>query len=66
MLDGLRWKSVLFIPRGCPCVQGLYLPVPVELQEPAVQQIGEQMMVAIPLPLLVERDDEQIGSLQIL
>ena len=36
------------------------------LVQPLPQQLGEEMVIAVPAPLVVQGDDEQVGSLEIL
>ena len=36
-----------------------------DLLAPLPQQIGEQMVVAVPAPLVVEGDDEQVGPIEV-
>ncbi len=37
-----------------------------KLPQPTAQHLGKQVVVAIPLPPVIERDEEQIGPLHIL
>ena len=36
------------------------------LQQPLAQQIGEQVVVAIPAPLGIQRHHEQVGALELV
>ena len=49
-------------PTGGPQVQGGCVPG-IDLR---AQKVGEQAVVAIPLTLVIERDEEQVGRLQML
>ena len=34
--------------------------------EPLPQQIGKEMMIAVPAPFVIQRDDEQVGTFEVL
>ena len=34
--------------------------------QPLPQQLGEEMVIAVPAPLVVQGDDEQVGVLEVL
>ena len=34
--------------------------------QPGAQDLGEQRVIAVPAPLVVERDDQEVGALQLL
>jgi hypothetical protein len=63
--DGLVDQPVLLAPAGRPVVQ-LRHQVRLGLQHAGAEQIGEQVMQAPPAALLVQRDQEQVGPLQLL
>ena len=63
MADCLGWQVVLFIPGTCPLVQerdlaGLFL------QRVREENLGEKVMIAVPLALVIEGNDEQVAPLQ--
>jgi hypothetical protein len=62
MVDRLIDQPVLLAPFGGPPVQ-LRDPTGLGLLQPGTQQIGEQVMEAVPAALLVQRDQEQVGAL---
>src|SRR4029453_18877680 len=47
----------------CPAVQ-LWHPLWIGLLQASEEQVGEEMVVAVPVALLVERHQEQVGSFQ--
>jgi hypothetical protein len=51
------------VPVTGPTVQGRHLLGPLVAQV-GLQHLREQVVVAVPAPGVVERDDEQVGSLQ--
>jgi len=64
MLDHFGGPPVAPVPRRCPEVQflnsfGAFMP------QEAVQDIGEEVVVTVPAPLVVEWDDEEIGALEL-
>ena len=63
--DRLGHQVVRGEPLGGPPVQPGH-PVPLVALEPAAQVVGEQVVVAEPLPLGVQRAQEQIAPLQFL
>ena len=61
--DGIGQHAGLGVPaRGRP-VQ-VASPVGVVGGEPRAQRVGEQVVVAVPPPMVVKRDDEQVLALQ--
>jgi hypothetical protein len=63
VLDGIPKLAVLRIPLACPSVQRLKL-VGLLVREVSAQDIGEQMVIAVPLPSPVKRHDEQVQSFE--
>ena len=63
--DGLVEVAGLLMPGGGPLVQGRHQPRlgGGELQ---AEQLGEQVVVAIPVAAVVERHQEQVGAFQLL
>ena len=59
MLDRFGGPPAALVPRCCPEVQ-LLDPFSAFLLQEAVQDIGEEVVVAVPAPLVVQRDDEQV------
>jgi hypothetical protein len=62
MVDRLVDQPVLLAPFGGPPVQ-LRQPRALGPLQPSAEQIGEQVMEAVPAALLVQRDQEQVGAL---
>jgi len=63
VLEGLRWGSAGLIPVGGSLVQRDY-DAGFGAAKLAQQELPEQGVVAVPLPLAVERDQEHAGGLQ--
>ena len=61
--DRLRRVVVGLEPGAGPPVQ-LGDLVGLLVEQVGVQDVGEQVVVAVPLPPVVERDEEQVGPLQ--
>ena len=57
---------------GSPCASHQALARAVQLgdvvgmlvEQPGPEQVGEQVVVAVPAPPVVERDEEQVGALE--
>ena len=60
---GLQQLAVVFAPFAGPDVQLGDLLRREALSEPLAQQVAEEVVVAVPAPLVVEGDDEQVGAL---
>ncbi len=60
MMGGLSHLSIAFQPARRPSMQ-LRRKVWRLLAQMVAQEVGKEMVVAIPAPFIVERDDEQIG-----
>ena len=63
MLYRLIDEPVLLVPLTGPAVQRWHL-LRLGLAQSLAQQVGKEMVIAIPTPLLVQGDDEQIGAFQ--
>ena len=61
--DRLGRLAVLLVPRARPPVQVRHL-VGLLVQQARLQHVGEEVVVAIPLAAVVERDQEQVAALQ--
>jgi hypothetical protein len=61
--DGLLGRPRLPVPGARPLVQGTHA-ARIGHRELAAQQLGEQMVVAVPLPVVVQRHQEQVLPLQ--
>ncbi len=61
--DGLGLLAVALEPRAGPPVQVRYL-VGLLVEQARLQHVGEQMVVAVPLAAVVQRDDEQVVPVQ--
>jgi hypothetical protein len=65
MLHRFRNHTLLLEPaRRTPMQLGHTLGV--LLAQPVPQQVGEQVMVAVPAPLLIKRDEKQVGPLELI
>ncbi len=71
MLKCFHLKAIVFVPLAGTDVQfvqaALFIPGRGRdvLVEPLPQQIGEEMMIPVPVPLVIHGNEEQIGALQI-
>src|SRR5512147_3212679 len=65
VLDRLIDVSVPFKPLGGETMEGgdLFWMCSMEL---LAQHFGEQMMVTVPTPIVIERDNEEVGQIKIL
>ena len=61
--DGLGAVAVLLVPLACPTVQ-LGRQLGLLVQEARPQDVGEELVVAVPLAPVVERDEEQVASIE--
>src|SRR5215211_3396186 len=61
--DRLGDQCVLLVPTGGAEVQRRQQPGPFALKA-ASQEIGEEVMVTVPNPLIVQRNDQQVLPLQ--
>ena len=61
--DGLRLLAVLLVPFARPPVQVRHL-AGLLVQQPRLQHVSEQMVVAIPPAAVIERDQEQVPPVQ--
>ena len=64
MVNGRSHLAVLLEPDGCPAVQ-LGHPALVALDQVGAQDVGEQMVVAPPLPAVIERHQEKPGAFEL-
>jgi hypothetical protein len=62
MSDGLVEHFVLLVPTTSPSVQ-LSNHRWLLLLQPTAQHLGKQVMVAIPVPLVIEGNQEQVAPL---
>lgn len=65
MLDRFFHETVAFEPGAGATMQGAGCFRMRSIQ-PETQQLSEQMMITVPLPHVVQRDDEKIGAFQML
>ena len=63
MADGHGLLTVLLVPHACPPVQVWYL-VGLLVEQARLQHVGKQMVVAIPLAAVIQRDHEQVPPVQ--
>ena len=61
--DRVGPQTVLLVPLARPPVQGGQL-IGLLLEQVRLQDVGEEVVIAIPLTLVIERDDEQVAALQ--
>ena len=58
-------QAILFIPLAGATVQFGHT-VRLLLVQSLPQQISKEMVIAVPTPLVVQRDDEQVGAFEVL
>ena len=63
MRDRVIGAAVFGVPPGRCAVQALHT-VGLLAGEPSPQRVGEEVVVAVPPPLVVEGDDEQVRALE--
>src|SRR5215207_6398637 len=63
VLHRLRDQAVLLVPRRRPTVQ-LFDALEALALKPGSQEIGEEVVVAVPAPLVVQRNDEEVVPVQ--
>ena len=62
MVKSLKHQVIVFIPlAGTDVVVGHV----VALLQPLPQQFGKEMVIAVPTPLVVQGDDEEVGMFEI-
>jgi hypothetical protein len=70
MVKGFKLQVIVFVPLAGPDVQFVYAAFGIPgrggeaLVEPLPQQIGKEMVITEPSPLVVEGDDEQVGAVE--
>ena len=65
MLKRFERQTMIFIPlAGANVMLGDFFRGKA-LPQALAQQFSKEMVIAIPLPLVVERDDEQVGAFEI-
>ena len=71
MLKSFNLQSMVFIPLAGTAVQFGYAPSFVlcrrgyALMQSLAQQISKEMVIAVPAPLIVQGDEEQVGVFEI-
>src|SRR5712691_234862 len=63
--NGLAPLALGLIPAGCPDMQERHQFWLSSMQTSA-QRLTKQIMIPVPLPLLIQRHDKEIGSLRLL
>src|SRR5260370_15417396 len=63
--NGLTPLALRLIPAGCPDVQERH-QVRLSSVQTSAQGLTKQIMIAVPLPLLIQRHDKEVGSLHLL
>src|SRR5436189_5790493 len=72
MLDSFNPWAMVFIPEAGTTVHFGHIPLPIScrrgasLMQSLSQQISEEMVIAVPTPLVVQGDEEQVGVFDIL
>src|SRR5918998_351009 len=61
--DSIGRRTVLFVPLACAPMQGRYLIGPL-LYQMRKEDFGEEVVVAIPVAPVIQRNDEEIAPLQ--
>ncbi len=62
MPDGQERQVIIFVPGRRPFLQRGFLP----RLEPGFEELGEQAVVPVPFPARIEREEEDIGGLELL
>ena len=64
MVKGFQLQAIVFIPAAGPDVQAGHV-VRLLLVQTLPQQLAKEVVVAIPAPLVVQRDDEEVGAFEV-
>ena len=64
--EGLEVEAVVLVPQARPGVELVHDRVGLGLSKPLAQQVAKEVVVAIPVTLAVERNDEQVRALEML
>ena len=64
MADRIRWQAILLVPFAGSAVQRRYLGRLFRHQV-CLKNLSEKMMIAIPLAIVIKRNDEQVGIIKI-
>ena len=62
-MDGIGRQIILLEPNARPPME-LRHPIGLRLPQVRLQHLGEEMVIAIPLALVVERNDEEVAAFQ--
>ena len=65
VLKRLQPQVVLLKPSASPDVQAGDCVYREALLQPLAQQVAKQVVIAIPAPLAVQRDDEKVGAVEV-
>src|SRR5262245_4428854 len=71
MVKRFKLKAIVFVPLAGTDVQFVHATFRVPwrcgdaLVESLPQQIGKEMVIAVPTPLVVQGDDEQVGAFKL-
>ena len=63
MVNRVGRLTVPLVPFACPAVENGHL-IGVLLQQARLEVIGEELVIAIPPALVVERHDEQVAAFE--
>ena len=59
-------QPLLLVPETGAAVKGRRRPGARTARQTVAYHLGEQMMIAIPLPFVIQRHEKQIGALQLI
>ncbi|MBV9169576.1 MAG: hypothetical protein JOZ81_05780 [Chloroflexi bacterium] len=65
MVEGVHLEAVVLVPRAGPALERGDLLAILARGQPLAQQLGGEVVVAVPAPLPVERDEEQVGAFEL-
>ena len=63
MADRIGWQTVVLVPLARPLMPGRYL-IRLFLYPVRLEHVCEEMVIAIPMALAVQRNYKQVASLQ--
>ena len=64
-MNSLVLQAIVLVPLAGAYVQFGYAARGSALKQSLPQQLSKQMMIAVPTPLLVQGDEEQVGVLDV-
>ena len=66
VLNGFHSESLLLEPHSGVTVQRCHFLLRCVAQQTLIQDLGEEMVIAIPTPFFIQRHHKQIGALKVL